>query len=453
MNEVELAQKMIMNFFQGTLKNDFTSEQKEILQIVFEKVKIEYGNMRPDISEDAGEYNREEEKIIMSNDPDAVKYYVQTLIHEYGHALSNLDFYITGIYINPVIEEGMVELFKDLVIDFNKDIDIETYDSYKDETAITRTIMVGLHESKKDIQVMAKYLLGGTDKEESGFLEEAFGDSAYRVDFLEDENLVFRDIEINRMYKIVADLLKNKNFSNKIPKIYTKNNPLLIFCRVQNIVPNIFDVYFYEKEASGKVECRRNSIDEYIISKAILKNFKNGLEKYKTAKEIRDVYQKEERNLQECLQIVLETNEQEISNYGCKEIFQILKKLPFESGKYSIIDFAKQLPPKYEDFEKISELLLGIGLFDNESLFTVDEDMYTKIMNVVNNEAAKKEAEYNEHEQENEKISTPEKRKVSFLRSRNIDTEMDLEAQEQVNKDMREQQHEQDGQGNDISEN
>ena len=94
-----------------------------------------------------------------------------------------------------------------------------------------------------------------------------------------------------------------------------------------------------------------------------------------------------------------------------------------------------------------------MGLFDNESLFTVDEDMYTKIMNVVNNEAAKKEAEYNEQEQENEKISTPEQRKVSFLRSRNIDTEMDLEAQEQVNKDMREQQHEQDGQGNDISEN
>ena len=217
MNEVELAQKMIMNFFQGTLKNDFTSEQKEILQIVFEKVKIEYGNMRPDISEDAGEYDREEEKIIMSNDPDAVKYYVQTLIHEYGHALSNLDFYITGIHINSVIEEGMVELFKDLVIDFNKDIDIETYDSYKNETAITRTIMAGLHESKKDIPVMAKYLLGGTDKEESGFLEEAFGDSAYRVDFLEDENLVFRGCfvtsyvnnEVNRQGK---EWLKESNY-------------------------------------------------------------------------------------------------------------------------------------------------------------------------------------------------------------------------------------------------
>lgn len=301
MNEVELAQKMIMNFFQGTLKNDFSSEKKEILQMVFQKVKIEYGNMNPDISEDAGEYDNEEEKIIISNnEPEAVKYYVQTLIHEYGHSLSYFDFYITGIHINPVIEEGMVELFKDLVIDFNKDINIEKYDTYKDETAITRTIMAGLHESKKDIQVMAKYLLGGTDKEKSGFLEEAFGDSAYRVDFLENENLSFRNIEINRMYEIVADLLKNKNFSNKIPKIYTKNNPLLIFCRVQNIVPNIFDEYFYEKEARGKVECRRNSIDEYIISKAILKNFKNDLEKCKTAKELRDVYQKEERKLQEC---------------------------------------------------------------------------------------------------------------------------------------------------------
>lgn len=40
--------------------------------------------------------------------------------------------------------------------------------------------------------------------------------------------------------------------------------------------------------------------------------------------------------------------------------------------------------------------------------------------------------------QENETILTPEQRKASFLRSRNIDTEMDLEAQEQINKDIRE---------------
>lgn len=40
--------------------------------------------------------------------------------------------------------------------------------------------------------------------------------------------------------------------------------------------------------------------------------------------------------------------------------------------------------------------------------------------------------------QENKTILTPEQRKASFLRSRNIDTEMDLEAQEQVNKDIRE---------------
>ena len=59
MNEVELAQKMIMNFFQGTLKNDFTPEQKKILKTVFQKVNIEYGLMNEDIIDDAGEYNRE----------------------------------------------------------------------------------------------------------------------------------------------------------------------------------------------------------------------------------------------------------------------------------------------------------------------------------------------------------------------------------------------------------
>ncbi len=295
MNEVELAQKMIMNFFQGTLKNDFTPEQKKILKTVFQKVNIEYGLMNEDIIDDAGEYNREKEKIIISNEQDK-KYYIQTLIHEYGHALSNFDFYKTGIYTNPVIEEGMVELFKDLVIDFNKHIDIETYDSYKDETAITRTIMAGLHESKKDISVIAKYFLGGTDKEKSGFLEDAFGDNAYIINPLEDEKAFFRDIEIENLYKIVADSFKNKEFSDKIPNIYTKNNPLLIFSRVQDKVPNIMDVYFSEKEASGKVECHRNSIDEYIISKAILRNLKNSLEKCKKVKEVIEVYQEEEKN-------------------------------------------------------------------------------------------------------------------------------------------------------------
>ena len=52
MNEVELAQKMIMDFFQGTLKDDFTQEQKEILKTVFKKVKIEYGPMKEEIADD-----------------------------------------------------------------------------------------------------------------------------------------------------------------------------------------------------------------------------------------------------------------------------------------------------------------------------------------------------------------------------------------------------------------
>lgn len=452
MNEVELAQKMIIDFFEGTLKNDFTLEQKEILKMVFQKINIEYGAMAEDIANDSGEYNREEEKIIISNEQNKM-YYIQTLIHEYGHALSNFDFYKTGIHINSVIEEGMVELFKDLVIDFNKHIDIETYDSYKDETAITRTIMAGLHESEKDALVIAKYFLGGTDKEKSGFLEDAFGDNASRVNLLENEDSVFRDCEIDMLYEVVADSFKNKKFSDKIPNVYTKNNPLLIFCRVQDIVPNIMDVYFSEKEASGKIECHRNSIDEYIISKAILRNVKNGLEKCKKAKEVIEVYQKEEEKLQECLQTAFETNEQGVSNYGCKEILQILKKLPLESGRYSMIDLVMQLPPNYADFEKIAELLQGEGLFDKESIFMIDEYQYTELMNAVNNASVKEESEHNEHEQVTGITLTPEQRKVSFLRSRNIDTQMDLEAQEQVYKDIREQQQEKDGQGKNISEN
>ena len=453
MNEVELAQKMIMNYFQGTLKNDFTAEQKEILETVFQKVKIEYAPMREELEDDAGEYNREEEKIVISNKNKDKKQYIQTLIHEYGHALSNFDFYKTGIHTNPVIEEGMVELLKDLVIDFNKHIDIEAYDTYKDETAITRTVMAGLHESKKDISVIAKYFFWGTDKEKSGFLEEAFGESASKINPLEDENIILGNIEMDSLYRIVADSFKNKNFSDKIPNIYTKNNPLLIFCRVQDIIPDIMDVYFSEKEVSGKVECHQNSIDEYIISKAILRNLKNSLEKCKTGKEVIEVYQNEEKKLQECLQIASETNEQGVANYGCKEILQILRKLPLESGRYSTMDLVMQLPPQYEDFEKIAELLQGEGFVDNESIFMIDQYQYTELMNAVNNESVKEEAEYNEPEQEKGITLTPEQRKESFLRSRKIYTQMALEAQEQVYKDIREQQQEKDRQGKDISEN
>lgn len=397
MNEVELAQKMIMDFFQGTLKDDFTQEQKEILKTVFKKVKIEYGPMKEEIADDSGEYNREEEKIVMSNEQDK-KYFIQTLIHEYGHALSNFDFYKTGIYTNPVIEEGMVELLKDLVIEFNEHINIETFDTYKDETAITRTVMASLHESKKDISVIAKYFFGGSDKEKSGFLEDSFGENASRINPLEDEQTVFRDAEIDILYEIVADSLKNKEFSDKVPNIYTKNNPLLVFSRVQDIVPNIMDVYFSEKESTGKVECHRNSIDEYIISKAILRNLKNSLEKCKTGREVREAYQKEEEKLQECLQIISETNEQGVSDFSCEEILQILKKLPLESGRFSTMDLVMQLPPQYDDFEKIAELLQGEGLVDNESIFMIDKYQYNELMNAVNKETVKEETEYNESE-------------------------------------------------------
>ena len=89
-----------------------------------------------------------------------------------------------------------------------------------------------------------------------------------------------------------------------------------------------------------------------------------------------------------------------------------------------------QLPPKYEDFEKIAELLQWEGLVDNESIFMIDKYQYTELMKAVNNESVKEEAEHNEHEQINGITLTPEQRKVSFLRSRNIDTQMDLEAQD-----------------------
>lgn len=399
MNEVELAQKMIMNYFQGTLKDNFTAEQKEILETVFQKVKIEYGTMREDIEDDAGEYNREEEKIVISNKNDDKNKFVQTLIHEYGHALSNFDFYKTGIYTNSIIEEGMVELLKDLVIEFNENIDIETYDTYKDETAITRTVMASLHETKKDISVIAKYFFGGTDKEKSGFLEEAFGENASRIDPLEDEQIVFRDVEIDRMYEIVADLLKNRRFSDNIPNIYTKNNPLLVFCRVQDIIPGVMDVYLSEKEGTTKGDCQQYSIDEYIISKAILRDLKNSLEKCKTGREVRETYQKEEEKLQESLQIISETNKQELSKFGCKEILQILSRIPsLESGRYSTMDFVMQLPSQYEYFEKIAELLQGEGLVDNGSIFMIDQYQYAELMNAVNNELEKKEAEHNEPE-------------------------------------------------------
>ena len=258
--------------------------------------------------------------------------------------------------------------------------------------------MASLHESKKDISVIAKYFFGGSDKEKSGFLEDSFGENASRINPLEDEQTVFRDAEIDILYEIVADSLKNKEFSDKVPNIYTKNNPLLVFSRVQDIVPNIMDVYFSEKESTGKVECHRNSIDEYIISKAILRNLKNSLEKCKTGREVREAYQKEEEKLQECLQIISETNEQGVSNFSCEEILQILKKLPLESGRFSTMDLVMQLPPQYDDFEKIAELLQGEGLVDNESIFMIDKYQYNELMNAVNKEKVKEETEYNESE-------------------------------------------------------
>jgi hypothetical protein len=108
------------------------------------------------------------------------------LIHEYAHQLSNMNFQITGLSQTFSIEEGMADLFGDLVVNhyINKHEEVlvdgrpiriskpyTTRSGYDFEAAWPRTMLAGLESSGKDKEAIGEYFLGDKLK----FSEMVFG--------------------------------------------------------------------------------------------------------------------------------------------------------------------------------------------------------------------------------------------------------------------------------------
>ncbi len=173
----ELARTMILEFFEDRLGEELTDEMRETLDIVLKKTNIMYGELKNDSTGYACYVDKN--ITIKENLKGNIQDVLGIIIHEYSHMFSNFGYSYTGDAAFRVLEEGMADLFAELVINHyqNKHNDIimdgkkikfaKPYvkpSIYDRENAWPRTMLAGLVSSGKDIKALGEYLLGSKNK-------------------------------------------------------------------------------------------------------------------------------------------------------------------------------------------------------------------------------------------------------------------------------------------------
>ena len=187
--EDELARTMILEFFEDRLGEELTDEMRETLDIVLKKTNIMYGELKNDSTGYACYVDKN--ITIKENLKGNIQVVLGIIIHEYSHMFSNFGYSYTGDAASGDLEEGMADLFADLVINHyqNKHNDIimdgkkikfaKPYvkdSAYGRENAWSRTILAGLVSSGKDIKALGEYLLGSKNK----YADMVFGEEVAR---------------------------------------------------------------------------------------------------------------------------------------------------------------------------------------------------------------------------------------------------------------------------------
>lgn len=233
--QVEFAQKMIWEYFEDTLQEDFDEDKKERIQIIFNKADVKFKDLGEDLN---GRACWTKDNIAISQrHKKNISRTLGFIIHEYGHLLSNYNFKTTGLNTSFSIEEGSCDLLGDLAINHylekygsielegkkvRMDNPYETYSGYDFENAWQRTILEGLRSSGKDKKVFAEYILG--DKYE--YTKIAFGE------IVALQKRINRDVETNlkEIYESNEMDFSNIDFNS----IYAKRNFILSAFELQN---------------------------------------------------------------------------------------------------------------------------------------------------------------------------------------------------------------------------
>lgn len=186
-----LVQRMIREYFEDKVGEKMTAEKRERLELVLRGSDISFGDLTDRIRgrEILGLADFFERNITMSTEiKDQPKTLIGFLAHEYGHLFSEFNVVYTNEDPNSSTEEGMDDVFADVVInhflqkyggiELGGKVVIEDYPFIESSSYTTmqnlapRTWLAGLESSGKDSEAISDYFLG----KKIDFLKMIFGE-------------------------------------------------------------------------------------------------------------------------------------------------------------------------------------------------------------------------------------------------------------------------------------
>lgn len=243
---VEETQNAIIEYFQDTLGESFDESKRNRLQQVFNTFSV--------ISEDAGtihyyggrcscinkkiEINRDINVYLneMKNGMNKKSKIMLELIHEYGHAFSNINRLIIDFEDLSSIshfEEGMQNIFSELVLNHylkknNIQANAISTGYGKEENSLPRTILYSMSKNDEYNNAMAEYLLGNKQKFLSMFLPQKI---------VRAQKLYGNMISLNFSLKDVFDMRPDAFKQINEDSIFCYQNNMIYAFWLQNFVP------------------------------------------------------------------------------------------------------------------------------------------------------------------------------------------------------------------------
>lgn len=244
----ELAQKMMIEYFEDTLGDKFTEEQRENLKLVMNSTDVAFSELSDNINGRAFFYDN---RVILINErhKNNKNMIIGLLLHEYAHQLSYRNYYYTGKKHTFEIEEGMADLFSDSAINHyidkheevlldGKPIRIshpyEAYSGYNFEAAWPRTMLAGLESSGKDKEAMGEYFLGSQVR----FAEMIFGEDNAKKRIVDE----YGTVDLNTSYKELYYSSELDFSSINRNSIYYRRNFILPVFELENRLQGKADI-------------------------------------------------------------------------------------------------------------------------------------------------------------------------------------------------------------------
>ncbi len=272
-SQAELVQTMIREYVEDNWKEYLDDKKRERMDIAFKSSNVSYEQLEPLVN---GKTNFLYDYInISSRHIHNKNKTIGFLAHEYCHLLSKADYKTEGIITPDLIEEGMADLFADLVINhyiekhgsveldgkkIRIDYPYEIYSGYNNENAWTRAMLYGISKTGKDKEVMQEYILGDKQKALDTWLEQENVDMFVDLNTLyQMPHMDFSDIDLDSIYakrSFVLNLfeLQNRLKSKNIDVIGVVDNGMTYFADF------IGDKYFDNRKL---YEISREEMEEF----------------------------------------------------------------------------------------------------------------------------------------------------------------------------------------------